>query len=219
MFNKIKMKHIVFVGIVFFYFILAHLFHFENFVSPDYVRKYVDSFGIWSPVVFVALYILCSLLFVPSTPFILASGVLFGPFRGFIYVMIGSLVVAFISFYAVRFFGEGAVRKILKDNYKDLYKYDKKIQKRGVWSVFLLRLLPVPFMVMNVALGLTQIRTSHYMVGTMLGIIPTSFLFVFLGESFIQLNVYYAIVISILFILISMIIYRKNRALYSSVEL
>jgi len=49
--------------------------------------------------------------------------------------------------------------------------------------VFLLRLSPVfPFNLLNYSLGLTKVRLSHYILASFIGMLPGTFLYVYLGS-------------------------------------
>jgi uncharacterized membrane protein YdjX (TVP38/TMEM64 family) len=58
-----------------------------------------------------------------------------------------------------------------------------KLRGQEYWLVFLCRLLPVgmPFAVANVALALAQVRVRAYLLGGLLGMLPRTLLFVWVG--------------------------------------
>ena len=52
----------------------------------------------------------------------------------------------------------------------------------GFRIILLLRLSPVvPFSLLNYALGMTRVQTRHYIWATIIGILPGTFLYVYLG--------------------------------------
>jgi uncharacterized membrane protein YdjX (TVP38/TMEM64 family) len=65
-----------------------------------------------------------------------------------------------------------------------LSKYEEAIQQNGFLTVLFLRFVPLfPFNGLNFALGLTSIKARDYILGTLLGIIPGTFAYVFFGDS------------------------------------
>jgi uncharacterized membrane protein YdjX (TVP38/TMEM64 family) len=60
---------------------------------------------------------------------------------------------------------------------------DAAIEHQGLKVVLLLRLSPVfPFSVLNYALGLTGVRLRDYVLGSFLGMLPGTILYVYLGS-------------------------------------
>ena len=65
-----------------------------------------------------------------------------------------------------------------------LQKYEQKIEKRALQTVIILRLIPLfPFNALNFILGVTKIPLQKYVLGSFLGMIPGTFLFVYFGGS------------------------------------
>jgi uncharacterized membrane protein YdjX (TVP38/TMEM64 family) len=62
-----------------------------------------------------------------------------------------------------------------------LKKYDDAIERNGFAAVLYLRLLNVPFMLINFGIGLTKVRFRDYFFGTGLGIMVSFFVVAFLG--------------------------------------
>ncbi len=60
---------------------------------------------------------------------------------------------------------------------------DEAVGRSGFRIVFLLRLSPVfPFNVLNYTLGLTRVRLRDYVLASLLGMLPGTFLYVYLGS-------------------------------------
>ena len=58
-------------------------------------------------------------------------------------------------------------------------------------TVIFLRLVPLfPFNFLNPVLGVTEVKFKDYFFGTIIGIIPGTFVFVYLGESFKMLSIW-----------------------------
>ena len=60
---------------------------------------------------------------------------------------------------------------------------DEAIGESGFKIVFLLRLSPIfPFNLLNYALGVTRVRFRDYVIASLLGMLPGTFLYVYLGS-------------------------------------
>jgi uncharacterized membrane protein YdjX (TVP38/TMEM64 family) len=60
---------------------------------------------------------------------------------------------------------------------------DRAVAKNGFKMILLLRLSPlVPFSVLNYALGLSNVRFGTYVVASFLGMLPGTFMYVYLGS-------------------------------------
>jgi uncharacterized membrane protein YdjX (TVP38/TMEM64 family) len=65
-----------------------------------------------------------------------------------------------------------------------LHSIDRVLEQRGFLAVLVARLLPVvPFMVVSYAAGLTRIPLTTYAVGTAVGVVPGSVLYVAAGAA------------------------------------
>ncbi len=81
-------------------------------------------------------------------------------------------------------------RKILL-KYPKINHYENALSRNGFFTVVFLRLVPLfPFNALNPILGVTDIRFKDYFLGTLVGIIPGTFAFVYLGEAFKMLSVW-----------------------------
>jgi pyruvate/2-oxoglutarate dehydrogenase complex dihydrolipoamide dehydrogenase (E3) component len=61
---------------------------------------------------------------------------------------------------------------------------DQAIGRQGFKMVLLTRLSPIfPFVLLNYFLGLTAVRTGAYVAGNVLGMLPATFLFVYIGAA------------------------------------
>lgn len=156
--------------------ILAFSYHSETrlfYSSPETIKQYIEGFGILAPVMFIAIYTLKAVFFIiPTTPFAVAGGYLFGAFLGTIYSLIsitlGSAIVFCISRKFSRSFAEKAI------NNRELKHFDVFFKKRGKAALFIARATPelFPTDAVSFAAGLAKIRFKDYLLLTFLGSIP-----------------------------------------------
>lgn len=144
---------------------------------------YVRSLGAIGPLVVVLVYVLCTVLFIPGSAITIGAGTLFGLTTGFIVVVLGANLGALCSFLLARTLlrEKVAVWAAAKPRFRSL---DRAIGKQGFKMVLLTRLSPVfPFVLLNYFLGLTAVRTGAYVLGNLLGMLPATFLFVYIGAA------------------------------------
>lgn len=145
------------------------------------VRAFVDRIGWIGPVVYAAIYALCTVVMVPGTILTLASGVIFAElWVAFVCISAGSTLGAALAFLA----GKTVLRKWVEGKiteYPVFQAVDAAIAKRGVLMVLLVRLSPViPFNLLNYALSLTGISFFGYVFGSWVGMAPATFVFIFI---------------------------------------
>jgi uncharacterized membrane protein YdjX (TVP38/TMEM64 family) len=144
-------------------------------------ERYVESLGAVGPVVVVLVYILCTVLFIPGSVLTIGSGTLFGLPTGFMVVFLGANLGALSSFLLARTFLREKVASWAVANPK-FSSLDRAIGKQGFKMVLLTRLSPVfPFVLLNYFLGLTAVRTGSYVLANLIGMLPATLLFVYIG--------------------------------------
>ena len=103
-------------------------------------------------------------------------------FRGVFFAVCAASIGAALAFLFSRFMGKSYVDTIIKDKFKKLKEYDKKLEQNGFLTVLFLRLVPLfPFNGLNFALGLTKLKLRDFVLATLIGIVPGSFILVNIG--------------------------------------
>lgn len=146
------------------------------------ILEWIDQFGIWGPVLFVLLYALAAVLFIPGSALTLGAGALFGVVQGSILVSLGSTLGASLSFLVGRYLARDWVAKKV-ENYQKFKAVDEAVGREGWRIVGLTRLSPIfPFTFLNYAYGLTQVKFTHYVLASWIGMMPGTVLYVYLGS-------------------------------------
>lgn len=152
--------------------------------EPGTIRASIEAAGPLGPLLFIIVYCVATVLFIPGTPFTLLGGVLFGSVFGSLYVIIGATIGAMLAFLLARFVGGRWLTLVPGTVGERLRMYDDRLVSHGFMTVLLLRLVPLfPFNGLNVALGLTQVKFRHYALATGLGIIPGTVAYVYFGNA------------------------------------
>ena len=144
---------------------------------------YVQSLGAIGPVVVALAYVVCTVFFIPGSAITIGSGTLFGLKTGFFVVLVGANLGALCSFLLARTFLREKVARWAEGNPK-FRSLDHAIGKQGFKMVLLTRLSPVfPFVLLNYFLGLTAVRAGSYALANLFGMLPATFLFVYIGAA------------------------------------
>lgn len=137
--------------------------------------------GPWGPVVFVSFCIPAGILFVPSVMMFFTAGALFGLRGGFLFSLLGTTLGSAGAFLIGRYLARDWVAEKFSKNKK--FQLLAEMVRRKGWKIILLaRLSPLfPFMIGNYAFGLTPISLRSYFGASLLGSIPSTAVYVYLG--------------------------------------
>ena len=152
---------------------------YRDRLDPSALDAWLGSLGPWAPIGYVALYALAAVAFVPGTIFGLAGGVLFGPVWGSLWNLLGATLGATLAFLVARSIAGGWVARRAGGLLKRLIE---GVDAEGWRFVAFVRLVPLfPFNLSNYALGLTRIPLHHYVVATLVCMVPGVVAYTWLG--------------------------------------
>ncbi len=143
---------------------------------------WIAQLGPWGAVIFIGLYIVATVLFIPGSALTLGAGAIFGVAWGSVYVSIGSTLGATAAFLVGRYLARNAIARKIEGNER-FAAIDKAVANEGWKIVGLTRLSPVfPFTLLNYAFGLTRVKLSHYVLASWIGMMPGTVMYVYLGS-------------------------------------
>ena len=141
--------------------------------------------GPWSLPVAVLAFAVLAFIGVPQIMLIAAAVVAFGPWTGFAYSWIGTMVSSLVGFYLGRTAG---ARTLERFSGAGVRRFMGLVGRNGFFASFIVRLVPsAPFIVVNMAAGVTPMRVLDFTLGTALGIVPKIVLTAFAGNSIVRL--------------------------------
>lgn len=147
--------------------------------TPQLLEELLRQFGLYrAALCYIIIYALRPLVFFPATLLTIASGLLFGPWLGILFTIIGENASANFAFLLARWFGR---RWVEQHESTQIQRWEKRLCANGLLTVLILRLLMLPFDVVNYGCGLTAMRQRDFAVGTFIGILPALISFVLLG--------------------------------------
>ncbi len=143
------------------------------------IQNWIQQSGSLAPLIFMFIYILGTVFFLPGSILTLAGGALFGPVWGVLYNLTAATIGAILSFLAARYLASDWVARKSAGRLKQLIH---GVEKEGWHFVAFVRLVPVfPFNLLNYALGLTKIKLLDYSLATYLCMLPGAIAYTYLG--------------------------------------
>lgn len=143
-------------------------------------QRWMDGFGWYAPAAFAIAYIIATLAMVPGAPMTMVAGLAFG-FWGLPLVIGSATTGSAIAFLAARYLAHARIDRMIEQRPR-LKAVARAVAARGWTVITLLRLSPlIPFNVQNYLLGVTNLSFGWFLLATVLGSIPGSLLFVYIG--------------------------------------
>ena len=199
---------------------LTGLSEYVSLDGLDRLRDWIGGFGVAAPLVFIAIYVVATVAFLPGTPLTLLAGLVFGPVFGTLWAVIGATIGATLAFLVGRYAARGLVERwTAKD--ERIRRLDEGVERQGWRMLLITRLVPVfPFNLQNYAYGLTRIGLGTYVLLTAVCIIPGAAVYTLAGGSLATAGqdptrtFVYLGVAAVLFVAVSLIpgwIRKRNR--------
>ncbi|WP_242604574.1 TVP38/TMEM64 family protein [Legionella fairfieldensis] len=149
----------------------------------------IKDAGWLAPVLFLLLYILATILLLPTMVLTLAGGALFGPLPGTLFNLTGATLGAACAFCISRHL---AIDWVSSKRGSNIDKLITGVERNGWQFVALLRIVPIiPFNLVNYGLGVTHIKFSHYVITTFLFLAPTEIIYTYCGHASMDMLVHY----------------------------
>ena len=131
----------------------------------------------FAPLIVIGGFVLGGLLVIPLMMLIAATGIVFGPWLGMLYSLLGATLSAVFVYSIGRKVGRDAVRRVAGRRINDL---SRRIAKRGLLAMLFVRIVPIaPFSIINLVAGTSHLRFRDFLLGTILGLLPGTILISF----------------------------------------
>jgi phospholipase D1/2 len=124
----------------------------------------VHRYAWYAPPLVVIAFVIFSLL--PVMLLVSLTGAAFGPVLGPLYAMAGCLASASTAFAIGRWIGPGRVHGWGGER---VARAMRALKRNGTLTVFLIRKIPAPFILVNVLLGASAVGYREFVIGTTLG--------------------------------------------------
>ena len=160
----------------------AAFFFFDVRALLRSTLAWIEGLGAWGPVLFVLIYVVATVLFVPGSALTLGAGALFGVGVGSALVSVGATLGATAAFLVGRYLARDWVAQKIA-GHTAFAAIDRAVADEGWKIVGLTRLSPAfPFALLNYAFGLTRVKLRDYVVASWIGMMPGTVMYVYLGS-------------------------------------
>ena len=148
-------------------------------IDPAALEAWVAAAGWMGPALFILVYALGAVFFVPGSVMTLAGGALFGPVWGTLLNLAGATLGATLAFLVARYVASDWVARRAGGR---LAKLIHGVEAEGWRFVAFTRLVPLfPFNLLNYALGLTRIPLVSYALTTAICMAPGALAYTYVG--------------------------------------
>jgi uncharacterized membrane protein YdjX (TVP38/TMEM64 family) len=140
--------------------------------------------GPWGVFVAIAVFTLSAFLGVPQFLLIAACVVAFGPWFGFLYSWIATVVSAGVTYWL----GRGPTARALERfGGRTTDRLKRFVGDNAFYASFMIRNVPsAPFIVVNMAFGATRANFWGFLTGCALGVLPKTVLVAFFGGAVVS---------------------------------
>ncbi|WP_052247517.1 TVP38/TMEM64 family protein [Brevundimonas nasdae] len=138
--------------------------------------------GPWGLVAAIVVFTVSAFFGAPQFILIAACVVAFGPWFGFLYSWIATVVSAGVTYWL----GRGPTARLLaRHGGKTVGRLTRFVGKNAFYASFIIRNVPsAPFIVVNMAFGAARASFTGFLAGCALGVLPKTALVAFFGGSF-----------------------------------
>lgn len=152
----------------------------DMFTDSDSLRVWIAQLGYWGPIAVMGLMATAIVINpIPSAPIALAAGAAFGHAWGTLYVVAGATLGAVIAFTIARRLGYEQMQRLFGERLQLGWLGS---QSALMGMVFVSRLIPfISFDLVSYGVGLTSLKTWRFMLATVAGLVPASFLLAHFG--------------------------------------
>jgi len=153
-------------------------------VGTDWIDRDVKGQGLWGEALFLGVGTIATAVGVPRQAVIFLGGYAFGPWIGALLAMIAQGFGCALSFYWARAVGRGWAERRLAGRFGHrLRPLADTLRQNTFGATLALRLLPIGNnLALNLLAGMSGVSPSGFMLGSLLGYLPQTVVFVMLGD-------------------------------------
>ncbi len=184
----------------------------------DRIEKFVGSFGVAAPLIFMAVQVLQVVLApIPGEATGFVGGYLFGVTAGFVYSTVALTIGSLINFYIGRFLGRRFVRRFVPE---EKFAYlDRLVRRQGVLVVLALFILPgFPKDYLCLFLGLSTMPLRLFVPLVFLGRMPGTLMLSLQGGLLARDDMFLFFLILSLCALVLAVLYGFRNTIYGWIE-
>ena len=152
---------------------------YRDQINPADIEAWIRGSGGLAPLLFLGVYVVGAVAFIPGSVLTLAGGALFGPVLGTVVNLAGATIGGTLAFLIARYLAADWAAAKAGGRLKRL---KEGVEAEGWRFVAFTRLVPLfPFNLLNYALGLTRIGVVPYVLATLVCMVPGAIAYTYLG--------------------------------------
>lgn len=181
--RKGLVKLLVFAAVVVGVLVAVHLSPIgAHLRSGPELRDRIRGMGALAPLVFMAAVAGLTAVGVPRLLFCVLAGATFGFAAGLLWVQVGTFFGYYVTFLLARWVGRDFVLR----HARKLGRFARLLDRQSVWTVIMLRTLPMHGGLTNVFLGISSVGHVQFLVGTLVGTTLEAVAFTLIGSGVVQ---------------------------------
>lgn len=184
--KKRSLKPVLFIALLAAAVAGVHLSGAAQYLQQEKLQALIGSYGALAPAIYILIYALAPVLFLPGLPITIVGGIVFGPFWGVVYTITGATIGASLAFLVARYGARDWISAKLTGPKWE--KLDSEVAQHGWKVVAFTRLIPAfPFNLLNYAFGLTRVSFLQYAVTSFVCMLPGCIAFIVFSSSLLEL--------------------------------
>lgn len=182
-------------------------------------KEKISSFGIFGVLILLFCFILQNVLaIIPTSPFEIIAGLLYGTFGGICICLIGTTLGSLVVILLVHLFGENFVKYFTNIEDKKKFKFvdDPKRCEVIMFSILFMPGIPKDFL--SFFVPFTKVKTIHFLIINLIARTPSVIISALFGNSLVNGNLTLAIILFIIALAISLLGLIFNKQIVSFIN-
>lgn len=161
--------------------IILHILRIHGYLSEQRLTELLGRLRAswWSPLALIGVFLVISPLGLPVSPVMLAGGVVFGTLWGSIYNLAGTVGGAAISYLLARTLARDLIVRLAGDR---LRWVERLVKRHGFWTLARIRLIPIPFPIVNFGSALAGVPFGVFILSSALGLFPAMVIYTYFAS-------------------------------------
>lgn len=157
----------------------------NNLGAADVGQRFVDNVDAawWGILAYIAVYLARPIVLFPASVLTVVAGVLFGPYVGVAVVVVAANASAMIAYGIGRGLGQSARAVDEPTDASFARRWSRQMRDNSFETVLVMRLLFIPYDLVNYLSGVLRIKWAPFLAATALGSLPGTVSFVLIGAS------------------------------------
>jgi uncharacterized membrane protein YdjX (TVP38/TMEM64 family) len=155
----------------------------DVFRAPETLRTLLLRAGLWGAMLYLVSFVVLQPLGLPGVVFVFAAGLVWPKPLAFALALAGALGAGAVGFVFARYLARDWVATRLPDRFRRL---ERQLDRHGLAAVAMVRVIFFLAPPAHWVLGLSSIRFSTFMLGSLIGLLPGVAVLTLVGSSGIE---------------------------------